>query len=154
MHVVDVAEALSVMLTAPRTSIASTFTLPGPEVFSYDELLNLVSFFTMRARASFVPPLPKFIAETMAALLNRFVWFPTVCPDEIRRKFIDDAGTALETALAQLKTKDYPKGWAPQMDTKKYGVNGEIAKSWADLDIEPSKLQDHAVKYLRIYRNS
>ncbi|ORX34514.1 hypothetical protein BD324DRAFT_636205 [Kockovaella imperatae] len=153
VHVVDVAEALSKMLDAPKTSIGSTFVLPGPEVFTYDELLNLVSFFTMRPRRS-LPPIPGFVASMFASVVNRLLWFPTVAPDEITRKFIDDAGAKLDQAIAALKAKNYPEGWSKDFDTATYDVNGRLVKSWADLDIQPARLQDHAVKYLRIYRSS
>ena len=152
-HVVDVADALSTMLNAPVTSTASTFVLPGPEVFTYEEMLNLISYFTMR-RKPFLPPTPKFVASIFASLLNRFLWFPTFSPDEVQRRFIDDSGAALDMFVSALNKQQYPKGWEPNVNTNQYGVNGEVAKSWANLDIEPSRLQEHAIKYLRGFRAS
>ena len=151
VHVVDVASALNTMLTAPLTSVASTFVLPGPQAYTHNELLNLVSFFTMKPVSNY-PTVPKALAKFVATLFNRGLWWPTTSPDEIERKYIDDAG--LEALFAQVpETK--PGGWADETGKGGMsGVDGEPVKGWPELDIAPSLIEEHAIKYLRRYRNS
>lgn len=152
VHVLDVAEALSTMLTAPVTSVASTFALPGPAVHTFNSLLQLVSSMTMKPPSS-APTLPKPVAMAMATVLNRALWWPTVSPDEITRKYIDDIG--VESALAHLaEAEQKPSGWATEMGGKIVGVDGEPVKGFSDLDIEPSFIEEHAIKHLRRYRSS
>lgn len=150
-HVVDVASALCTMLTAPITSTASTFVLPGPQAYTYNELLNLVTFFTMKPVPNY-PTVPKAVAKLVATAMNRGIWWPTVSPDEIERKYIDDAGLiALFAPVEEAK----PSGWGLARGTAAMtGIDGEPVKGWAELDIEPGLIEQHAIKYLRRYRDS
>lgn len=149
MHVLDVAQALGIMLTAPMTSTSSTFALPGPAVHTYNSLLNLVAAMTMNP-ASTAPTVPKAIAKAFATISNRALWWPTVNADDIERKYIDDFGVDLmEAAAADQK----PSGWAADGGNQKMvGIDGEAIKSWADLDMEPDHVEEHAIKFLRRYR--
>jgi NADH dehydrogenase (ubiquinone) 1 alpha subcomplex subunit 9 len=150
-HVLDVASALCTMLNAPVTSTASTFVFPGPQAYTYNELINLVTFFTMKPAANYPTP-PKALAKLVATAMNRGIWWPTVSPDEIERKYIDDAG--LEALFAPQEDAK-PGGWGqPVGKAAMTGIDGEPVKSWADLDIEPSLIEQHAIKYLRRYRDS
>jgi NADH dehydrogenase (ubiquinone) 1 alpha subcomplex subunit 9 len=147
--VTDVVSALATMLNAPLTSTASTFVLAGPEKFTYNELLNLVSFFTMRPVSNF-PTVPKPLAKLFATLVNRGVWWPTVSPDEIERKYIDDIGVNAPALRAAAEQK--PSGWEGDKTVKIAGIDGEPVKGWAELGIEPDLMEEHAIKYLRMYR--
>jgi len=149
VHVMDVAEALSVMLTAPVTSTASTFALPGPKVHTFNSIQNLVSAMTMKPVTS-APTLPKPIATLLATALNRGLWWPTVSPDEVERKYIDDFGVDAMTHVP----KDVPAGWAEEAVAKMTGIDGEAVKSWGELDIYPDMIEEHAIKYLRRYRSA
>ena len=115
----DVAQALSVMLTAPSTA-SSTFALPGPKTYTFEQLLHLVEALTLKKLSG--PNFPKPILA-LAARLWDLVWWPTVSPDEVTRRFIDDV--AVEEGL----------------------------KGFADLGIEPDVLEDVAIVYLRRYRS-
>jgi NADH dehydrogenase (ubiquinone) 1 alpha subcomplex subunit 9 len=137
------------MLNAPITSTASTFVLPGPDAFTYTELLELVCFFTMRPVTKF-PAIPKPLASLFATLLNRGIWWPTVSPDEIERRYIDDTG--VDAARIRKEAAAVPSGWAAQDTVKVLGINGEPVKGWAELDIKPDPIEEHAIKYLRSYR--
>lgn len=151
VHVMDVASALEVMLTAPVTSTASTFALPGPAAHTFNSLLSLVSRMTLNP-VSTAPAIPKSAAMAFATIINRALWFPTVSPDEIERKFIDDIGA--DDLLAPVEDTK-PAGWATEgLKAKMTGVDGEPVKSWRDLDIEPDFIEEHAIKYLRRYRSS
>ena len=150
VHVMDVAEALNVMMTAPVTSVASTFALPGPKVHTLNSLQNLVSAMTMKPVSS-APSLPKPIAKMLATLLNRGLWWPTVSPDEIERKYIDDFGV---DALSNTQVEEKPAGWQGTEVAKMVGVDGEAVKSWGELDIFPDQIEEHAIKYLRRYRSA
>jgi NADH dehydrogenase (ubiquinone) 1 alpha subcomplex subunit 9 len=149
VHVLDVAQALGIMLTAPLTSTSSTFALPGPAIHTYNSLLNLVAAMTMNP-ASTAPTVPKALAKAFATISNRALWWPTVNADDIERKYIDDFGVDLmEAAAAEQK----PSGWAAnEGNAKMVGIDGEAIKSWADLDMEPDHVEEHAIKFLRRYR--
>ena len=153
VHVVDVAEALATMLNSPITSTGSTFVLPGPESLTFDEMLNIVYFLCMKPRP-YIPGVPKFVAKIFAGLINRFIWWPTMSPDEVERKYINDAGSLWGEVARAARNQPKPFGWESGLEQKYYGINGEVAKSWADLDIRPGLLQEQAVKYLRSYRDS
>ncbi|WVQ84101.1 hypothetical protein IAT38_006246 [Cryptococcus sp. DSM 104549] len=150
VHVIDVAQALNLMLNAPVTSTSSTFALPGPDIYTHNELIQLLSTFTLRPKTS-APTLPKPVALFLANCLNRGLWWPTISPDEIERKYIDDAGAdAFEIAAAG--EGEGPSGWNVGKAVQMTGVDGEPVKSWADLDMEPDTLEEHAIKVLRRYR--
>jgi NADH dehydrogenase (ubiquinone) 1 alpha subcomplex subunit 9 len=151
VHVMDVAEALTTMLTAPVTSTASTFVLPGPEAYTFQELLNLVEFFTMRKTPNF-PTIPRPAMELIAKVLNKAIWWPTVSPDEITRKYLDDLGVDAHTYRAEAGR---PSGWAAEEAPEPFvGVDGEPVKGFAELDISPDLIEEHAQKYLRRFRSS
>jgi NADH dehydrogenase (ubiquinone) 1 alpha subcomplex subunit 9 len=151
VHVLDVAEALNVMLTAPVTSTASTFVLPGPEAYTFTELLNLVEFFTMRKMPNF-PTVPRPVIEFVAKVLDKAVWWPTITPDEVIRKYMDDRGVAAHLFRPDPST---PAGWGVETAEKPFvGVDGEPVKGFADLDISPDLIEEHAMKYLRRYRTA
>ncbi|OXG99912.1 NADH dehydrogenase (ubiquinone) 1 alpha subcomplex 9, partial [Cryptococcus neoformans A1-35-8] len=147
-HVIDVAEALNRMLNAPVTSTASTFALPGPELYTWAELERLVSTLVLQP-VSTAPTLPKPVALLLAKLVNRGLWWPTTSPDEIERMYIDDAGAD----AFQIKPSG-PAGWNTPSGIDMVGVDGEPVKSWADLDIEPDTIAEHAIKPLRRYRSA
>ena len=151
VHVLDVASALNTILNAPVTSVASTFALPGPALHTYNSLFNLVAAVTMKP-VSTAPEVPKAVAQFIANIVNNAVWWPVVSPDEIERKFIDDAGVDAFVARGE---DPKPSGWddatGPAAMT---GIDGEPVKSWADLDISPDYIEEHAIKYLRRYRSS
>ncbi|EIW65481.1 NADH dehydrogenase (ubiquinone) 1 alpha subcomplex 9 [Tremella mesenterica] len=149
VHVLDVASALSVMLTAPVTSVASTFALPGPAMHTFNSLFALTSAMTMRP-VSGVPEVPKAVAKLVSSIIHRAIWWPVISPDEIERKFIDDMGTELFASPGEEK----PSGWATSRSDGAVGIDGEPVKGWADLDISPDYIEEHAIKYLRRYRSA
>lgn len=100
--------------------------------------------------ASTAPTVPKAVAKAFATISNRALWWPTVNADEIERKYIDDAGVELLEAAA---VDQSPSGWAVNDgNAKMAGIDGEAVKSWADLDMEPDHIEEHAIKFLRRYR--
>ncbi|SGZ22161.1 BQ5605_C022g09438 [Microbotryum silenes-dioicae] len=120
VHVMDVAQALSIMLTAPSTA-SSTFAFTGPQTYTFERLLHLVEALTLQKLSG--PNFPKPILA-LAARLWDLVWWPTLSPDEVTRRFIDDV--QIEEGL----------------------------KGFKDLGIEPDVLEDVAIVYLRRYRSS
>ncbi|KAL7418564.1 Protein-lysine N-methyltransferase efm5 [Cryptotrichosporon argae] len=150
VHVLDVAEALSLMLTAPVTSVASTFALPGPAVHTYQSILELISAMTLKPTSTALT-VPKPLAKLFATLVNRGLWWPTVSPDEIERRYIDDAGAQL---LAE-SNEQGPSGWASaNQSSAQTGVDGEPVKSWGQLAMTPDHIEEHAIKYVRRYRSA
>ncbi|KAK4689809.1 NADH dehydrogenase (ubiquinone) 1 alpha subcomplex subunit 9, partial [Tremellales sp. Uapishka_1] len=150
VHVLDVAQAMSTMLTAPVASVASTFALAGPDLHTYNSLQALVSAMTYKPISS-APDLPKPIAKLIATALNRGLWWPTISPDEIERKYIDDIGVEAYSP----QTENQPTGWAKaHVIGGLKGIDGEDVKGWAELDITPETVEEHAIKYLRRYRSA
>lgn len=66
-----------------------TLNLPGPSTLTYQYLLDLVSSVTLHP-PSRAPVLPEKLAGLIAGL-GRGVWWPTLSPDEVARRYIDDA---------------------------------------------------------------
>ncbi|KAI5479490.1 hypothetical protein MNV49_003432 [Pseudohyphozyma bogoriensis] len=120
VHVLDVAEALKVMMDAPSTA-SSTFALAGPKTYTFEQLLSLVEALTLKKLRG--PNFPRPVLA-LASRLWDLVWWPTVSPDEVVRRFIDDV--AVDPSL----------------------------KGFADLGIEPDVVEDVAIVYLRRYRSS
>ncbi|GAA5942767.1 hypothetical protein JCM3775_005044 [Rhodotorula graminis] len=120
VHVLDVAAALNTMYTAP-SSLASTYALPGPRTYTFEQLLHMVEALTLKKLRG-----PNFPRPLLAALARAWdlVWWPTLSPDEVTRRYIDDLPVAPGT------------------------------KGFADLGIEPDVLDDIAINYVRRYRGS
>jgi len=74
-------------MTYPQFS--KTLNLPGPSTLTYEYLLELVSSVTLQP-ASRAPVVPKVLA-TVLAKLGQNVWWPSLSPDEVTRRYIDDA---------------------------------------------------------------
>ncbi|KAF4617522.1 hypothetical protein D9613_006058 [Agrocybe pediades] len=87
VHVMDVAQGLANLMTNPQFS--KTLTLPGPSTLTYEYLLELVSSVTLQP-ASRAPVVPKGVA-TVLAKIGQNVWWPSLSPDEVTRRYIDDA---------------------------------------------------------------
>lgn len=85
----DVAQALANLLDIP--SMPATLSLPGPSTVTHEYLLELVSSVT-HIVPSRAPTLPKPVALALAKA-GQVVWWPTLSPDEVERRFIDDADT-------------------------------------------------------------
>lgn len=86
VHVLDVAQGLSNIMSIPQLpGIAS---LPGPSTLTYEYLLDLVSSCTLRP-PSRAPVLPKYVANQLAKVAQA-IWWPTLSPDDVTRRYIDD----------------------------------------------------------------
>lgn len=86
-QVMDVAQALANLMPIPQLS--GTLSLPGPSTLTYEYLLDLVSSVTLQP-PSRAPVLPKAVASVLAKAAQS-VWWPTLSPDEVTRRYIDDA---------------------------------------------------------------
>jgi hypothetical protein len=91
----DVAQALSNLLGMP--ALSRTISLPGPSTLSHDFLLELVSALTFNP-PSRAPVLPKRVALMLARAAQN-IWWPALSPDEVERRYIDDADTQGDWAL-------------------------------------------------------
>lgn len=85
----DVAQALANLLSKPP--LGRTLALPGPSTLTHEYLLELIASVTYNPTSK-APSLPKPVALALAKASN-LVWWPTVVPDEVERRFIDDADT-------------------------------------------------------------
>jgi len=93
--VMDVAHALSNLVGMPV--INRTLALPGPSTLTYEYLLELVSTLTYNP-PSRAPVVPKRVALALARVAQR-IWWPALSPDEVERRYIDDADTPGDWAL-------------------------------------------------------
>jgi len=87
VHVTDVAQALVNLLTYPQFS--KTLNLPGPSTLTYEYLLDIVSSVTLQP-LSRAPIVPKPVAIALAKL-GQAVWWPSLSPDEVIRRYINDS---------------------------------------------------------------
>ena len=67
--------------------MAETFELSGPKNYSTAEIAVLVDREIIKHRRHI--NLPKRIMKPAAYWLNRLIWWPTTCADEVEREFID-----------------------------------------------------------------
>jgi NADH dehydrogenase (ubiquinone) 1 alpha subcomplex subunit 9 len=82
----DVAQALVNLMPLPP--LPQTLSLPGPSTLTFQYLLDLVESIAITP-PSRAPVLPKSVALALAKL-GQAVWWPTLTPDEVERRFIDD----------------------------------------------------------------
>jgi len=116
VHVMDVAQALANLVSMPQ--LPRTLSLPGPSTLTHEYLIDLVSTLTYTELAK-APVIPKF-AAVLAAKVAQAIWFPIISPDEVIRRYIDDAQTSGD---------------------------------WADVGVTPTEIEQHAITYVRRYRN-
>lgn len=86
VHVMDVAQALTNLMTIPQ--FPGTLSLPGPRTLTTEYLLDMVSSLTY-IPPSGAPVLPKSIAMAVAKVAQA-PWWPLISPDEVERRYIDD----------------------------------------------------------------
>ena len=86
----DVAQALVNLV--PCAPLPSTLSLPGPSTLSFQYLIDLVESITINPPSK-APVIPKRLALALAKL-GQSVWWPTLSPDEVERRYIDDADVA------------------------------------------------------------
>ncbi|KAK7056709.1 Protein-lysine N-methyltransferase efm5 [Paramarasmius palmivorus] len=87
VHVMDVAQALANLVHGPQLS--RTVNLPGPSTLTHEYLLDLVSSLTFNP-PSRAPVVPKAVALAVAKVAQ-LPWWPLLSPDEVTRRYIDDA---------------------------------------------------------------
>ncbi|KAH8104799.1 NADH dehydrogenase [Cristinia sonorae] len=87
VHVLDVAQALTNILTIP--SLPGTLNLPGPSTLTHEYLLTLVSSVTYHPPSK-APVIPKKLALLLTKAAQN-IWWPALSPDEVERRYIDDA---------------------------------------------------------------
>ena len=91
----DVAQALSNLIGMPI--VDHTLALPGPSTLTYEYLLELVSTLTYNP-PSRAPVIPKKVALALARA-TQHIWWPALSPDEVERRYIDDADTPGDWAV-------------------------------------------------------
>lgn len=91
VHVIDVAQALANLVDASQSP--GDLNLPGPSTLTYEYLLDLVSSVTLQPPSK-APTIPKAVASLLAKVASQSVWWPVLSPDEVVRRYIDDAELA------------------------------------------------------------
>ena len=80
------AQALAGLMRRPP--LPGTLSLPGPSTLTFQYLLDLVESIAINP-PSRAPVLPKSVALALSKL-SQSLWWPTLCPDEVERRYIDD----------------------------------------------------------------
>ncbi|KAI0032552.1 NAD(P)-binding protein [Vararia minispora EC-137] len=124
VHVMDVAQALANL--ERMDALPQIMSLPGPSTHTYAYLLELISTLTYNAPSG-APTLPKSLVLAAAGLLQRALFWPTLSPDEIERRYIDDVGADRD---------------------KKFSGD------WDVVGIHPDEIERHAIAYVRRYRSA
>ncbi|TFY68818.1 hypothetical protein EVG20_g3399 [Dentipellis fragilis] len=89
-QVFDVAQALTNLISVP--SFPRLVNLPGPSTLTYEYLLELISTVTYNPLSP-APTVPKAVALALAKV-SQNIWWPTLSPDEVKRRYIDDSDVA------------------------------------------------------------
>jgi len=119
-HVLDVAEAMKIMMNADST-MGQTFSLGGPKAYTFEEIIAIAELETVLKLQGF--NVPKFLASMVTRVWEN-VWWPTLSPDEITRRCMDDLPDEKGTL------------------------------SWEYLGMKPDSLEELAVIYLRRHRSA
>lgn len=123
----DVASALQKLMDMDKTSRGQIYNLAGPKTYTNRELLNLMRPALGDSRfAATSWHVPKPIMRSMAALTNKFLYWPTMTPDDIDRKYIDE-----------LTDRDVLRG---------KGMS--VQESWEAVDIIPTEIEGLLALYL------
>ncbi|TEB39924.1 NADH dehydrogenase [Coprinellus micaceus] len=102
VHVLDVAQALSSLLTMHKHS--GVLNLPGPSTLTYEYLLDLVDSVTLRPPSK-APVLPKRAAELLSEF-GKAVWWPVLSKDEVVRRYINDSQVAGDWATVGVEPSE------------------------------------------------
>ena len=86
VHVIDVGAALET-IGMDDNSAGETFELYGPKNYSLKEISELVDKEIMKTRRHI--NLPKIIAAPTYELLNKVLWWPVGCKDQVEREFMN-----------------------------------------------------------------
>ncbi|GAW24766.1 hypothetical protein ANO14919_143590 [Xylariales sp. No.14919] len=86
VHSIDVGHALELMLYDDNTA-GQTFELYGPKNYSTAEIAELVDREIFKKRRHI--NVPKAILEPATRLINRLIWWPVLCAEDVQKEFID-----------------------------------------------------------------
>jgi NADH dehydrogenase (ubiquinone) 1 alpha subcomplex subunit 9 len=122
------------LMDMDKTSIGQTYNLAGPKTYTNREFLQLVADTLADPNHSrMTVNVPKPIMQAIAYLTNRFIWWPTMDPDLIERKYVDE----------------------PSDRKIMLSANGGLTsdESWKALDIVPDTLEDNIAQYIKWMRS-
>ncbi|KAH8825415.1 NADH dehydrogenase [Flagelloscypha sp. PMI_526] len=88
VHVFDVAQAIVNITRQGPPPVERPLNLPGPATYTHDWLLKMVEAVTL-VTPSKAPEIPKRLAMLLGKI-SQAVWWPTLTPDEVERRFIND----------------------------------------------------------------
>ncbi|RUS16462.1 hypothetical protein BC937DRAFT_91171 [Endogone sp. FLAS-F59071] len=86
VHVLDVAQALEIMLKAESTA-GKTYELYGPKEYTFNEIWELARDVVKKPLTTYL--VPKFAAKWTATVLN-MTPFDLISPDQVERMYISD----------------------------------------------------------------
>ncbi|CED85151.1 NADH:ubiquinone oxidoreductase, NDUFA9/39kDa subunit [Phaffia rhodozyma] len=134
VHFTNLSHALVNLMDADHSSPGLTLSLPGPKTYTNGQLLETIRTFTLKNPSLLEVSLPKAPLQFVAGITNRVLWWPFMDRDKIERAYINDL-TDADIRIA------------------KQGLSA--ADSWRVCGFELDQLdtiEEHAIKYLRIYR--
>ncbi|KKY25090.1 putative nadh-ubiquinone oxidoreductase 39 kda [Phaeomoniella chlamydospora] len=86
VHAIDVGMGLE-KIAYDDTTAGETFEFYGPTEYSMAEIAELVDKEIIKHRRHI--NVPKAVLKPVANILNKYLWWPTMSPDEIEREFMD-----------------------------------------------------------------
>jgi NADH dehydrogenase (ubiquinone) 1 alpha subcomplex subunit 9 len=99
VHVIDVAKALEKMMHDDTTA-SETYELFGPKNYSMAEISELVDREIIKRRRHI--NIPKAIRQPLEKYVNKLLWWPVGCADEVEREFIDQTIDSSAKTFADL----------------------------------------------------
>ncbi|KAH7103489.1 NAD(P)-binding protein [Auriculariales sp. MPI-PUGE-AT-0066] len=137
-HVLDVAQALANL--ANRPALPETLSLPGPSTTTHNALLQLVAS-VLYEPETLAPALPEWLALA-ATRAAQFAFWPMISPDEVKRRFIDDAFA--RPVPRTLHAWEHPDDFVPEP---------EQPGDWDKVGVVPEEIEQYALLYLRQFRS-
>jgi NADH dehydrogenase (ubiquinone) 1 alpha subcomplex subunit 9 len=86
VHVIDVGSALE-RIGQDDTTAGQTYELYGPKNYSLKEISEIVDREILKTRRHI--NVPKWLLAPTLELMNKFLWWPVGCKDEVEREFLD-----------------------------------------------------------------
>lgn len=122
VHVIDVGRALEQIGLDDNTA-GETFELFGPKQYSLKEIADLVDREILKTRRHI--NLPKFVLAPLLETLNKVLWWPVGCRDEVEREYLDQF---IDKNAKTFKDLDIEPGEIANF-TYKYLVSPELSPS-------------------------
>ncbi|KXL50233.1 hypothetical protein M433DRAFT_132342 [Acidomyces richmondensis BFW] len=142
VHVIDVGEALE-KIGLDDSTAGQTFELYGPKNYSLAEIRDLVDREILKKRRHI--NVPKFILAPLLEVMNKVLWWPVGCRDQVEREYLDQF---IDESAKTFKDLDITPGDIANF-TFKY-LQGYRSSAYYDLPPMTEKEKREEKKYLHV----